>query len=130
MKIIIVGLFIGIGFLFNAQVKKRDQGQYKGILSAYNINTSQDLIEVDSSIIYIKIEKSTFVIKIDDIEYHGTYRISKRDKRNYLLKAKTEYSDIEEEFILFGKDKKLKRKGIFPQPDAVLHKLKKKEFLW
>jgi len=130
MKLIILTFFITISICTGAQVKKRDQGVYKGLISSYEINTGQKLIEVDSSEIFIRLEKSSFTLKIDDVEYQGTYEVEKREKRNYVLKAKTDYSDIKEEIILFGKDKIIKRKGIFPQPDARLRKLKKKEALW
>jgi len=130
MKLIILTFFITISICTGAQVKKRDQGVYKGLISSYEINTGQKLIEVDSSEIFIRLEKSSFTLKIDDVEYQGTYEVEKREKRNYVLKAKTDYSDIKEEIILFGKDKIIKRKGIFPQPDAPLRKLKKKEALW
>jgi len=130
MKLIILTFFIAISICTVAQVKKRDQGVYKGLISSYEINTGQKLIEVDSSEIFIRLEKSSFTLKIDDVEYQGTYEVEKREKRNYVLKAKTGYSDIKEEIILFGRDKIMKRKGIFPQPDASLRKLKKKEVLW
>ncbi len=130
MKLIIITFFIAFGVCASAQVKKRDQGVYKGIISSYEINTGQKLIEVDSSEIFIKLEKSNFAIKIDTVEYKGSYEVEKREKRNYVLKVKTDYSDITEEIILFGKDKFMKRKGIFPQPDAHLIKLKKKAALW
>ncbi|MDA9161471.1 hypothetical protein N9O13_03670 [Crocinitomicaceae bacterium] len=130
MKLILLTFFISFSICSNAQIKKRDQGVYKGLISSYEINTGQNLIEVDSSEIFIKIENSSFTIKIDNVQYEGTYEVEKREKRNYVLKAKTDYSDIKEEIILFGRDKIMKRKGIFPQPDSILKKLKKKEVLW
>jgi len=130
MKVFVVICFFSSVLLCNAQVKKRDQGTYKGLIPGYKINTSQELITVDSCTIEIKIDKNTCRIKLDDIEYLGTYKITKKDKRTYVLKAETNYSDIEEQLILFGKSKKMKRKGIFPQPNSELKKLKKKEVLW
>lgn len=130
MKLFILTFFIATGICTVAQVKKRDQGVYKGLIASYKINTGQELIEVDSSEVLIKLQKSSFSIKIDNIEYEGTYEVDKKEKRNYILKVKTDYSDIKEEIILFGKDKIMKRKGIFPQPDARLRKLSKKEALW
>ena len=130
MKLILLTFFISFSICSNAQIKKRDQGVYKGLISSYEINTGQNLIEDDSSEIFIKIENSSFTIKIDNVQYEGTYEVEKREKRNYVLKAKTDYSDIKEEIILFGRDKIMKRKGIFPQPDSILKKLKKKEVLW
>ena len=130
MKTWVLICFFSSALLCNAQVKKRDQGVYRGLIPGYKINTSQELIAVESCTIQIKIEKNTCHIKLDDLEYEGTYKLIKNDKRTYVLKAKTDYSDVDEQFILFGKDKKLKRKGIFPQPNSELKKLKKKEVLW
>ncbi len=130
MKIWLVICFFGSALLCHAQVKKRDQGTYKGLIPAYKINTSQELIAADSCTIEIKIEKNSCYIKLDNLEYEGDLIIIKKDKRTYILKAKTDYSDIDEQLILFGKEKKLKRKGIFPQPNIELEKLKKKEVLW
>ena len=68
--------------------------------------------------------------RIDNKEYEGTYKVDKKTKRIYVIYAETEYSDIKEEIILFGKDKIMTRKGLFPQPDTSLKKLTKKEVLW
>ena len=64
MKLIILTFFIAISICTVAQVKKRDQGVYKGLIASYEINTGQELIEVDSSEVLIKLEKSSFSIKI------------------------------------------------------------------
>ena len=130
MKIWVLIYFFSSALLCNAQIKKKDQGTYKGFIPGYKINTSQELIAVDSCTIQIKIEKNTCHIKLDNIEYEGTYKLIRKDQRTYVLKVKTDYSDIEEQLILFGKEKKLKRKGIFPQPNSELKKLKKREVLW
>lgn len=130
MKILFLSFFLGISSSYMAQVKKRDQGVYKGLIPAYAINTGQDLIQVDSCVIQIKLEKMRLMIRIDNKEYEGTYKVDKKTKRIYVIYAETEYSDIKEEIILFGKDKIMTRKGLFPQPDTSLKKLTKKEVLW
>ncbi len=130
MKVVILICFFCSSILCNAQVKKRDQGTFKGLIPAYKINTGQELIGVDECTIEIKIKKNTCSIKLDDLKYEGIVNIIKKDKRTYVIRVKTEHSDIEDQFILFGKQKKLKRKGIFPQPNSDLIKLKKKEVLW
>ena len=130
MKILFLSFFLGISSSYMAQVKKRDQGVYKGLIPAYAINTGQDLIQVDSCVIQIKLEKMRLMIRIDNKEYEGTYKVDKKTKRIYVIYAETEYSDIKEEIILFGKDKIMTRKGLFPKPDTSLKKLTKKEVLW
>ena len=53
-----------------------------------------------------------------------------KNKKNICLTCRDPLFDIKEEIILVGKDKTMSRKGLFPQPDAKLKKLKKKEVLW
>ncbi len=130
MKIVILSLFLFITYSSLCQVKKRDQGVYKGLIPGYALNTGQDLIQVDSCTLQIRLEKNQIMIKIDDKLYEGTYQVHQKIKRTYVLHAETPYSDIKEEIILVGKDKSMSRKGLFPQPDAKLKKLKKKEVLW
>ena len=88
MKFIFLTCFIGVCMLCTAQVKKKDQGFYKGVIPGYSINTGQELIKVDSCELYIKIEKTRITIRIDDKEYQGLYKVDKREKRNILLKPK------------------------------------------
>ena len=130
MKFVVLTLFIYSASLLFSQVKKRELGYYQGTIASYTINTGQELLKVDSSAIVIWLEKDRISFKIDNKKYKGTYTVKKRNKRNYLLKAKLNYSDIEEELRIVGKNKTIWRKGLFPQPDSFLHKLKKKAVVW
>lgn len=130
MKMVILSFFLFVAYSTLSQVKKRDQGVYKGVIPGYAINTGQDLIQVDSCTLKIRLKKNQIMIKIDDKVYEGIYEVYQKIKRTYVLYAETDYSDIKEEIILVGKNKSMSRKGLFPQPDAKLKKLKKKEVLW
>jgi len=130
MKFFVLTLFICTASLLFSQVKKRELGYYQGTISSYTINTGQELLKVDSSVIVIWLKKDGISFKIDNKKYEGTYSVKKRNKRNYLLKAKLNFSDIEEELRIDGKNKTIWRKGLFPQPNSILHKLKKKEVVW
>ena len=127
---VILSFFLFVAYSTLSQVKKRDQGVYKGVIPGYAINTGQDLIQVDSCTLKIRLKKNQIMIKIDDKVYEGIYEVYQKIKRTYVLYAETDYSDIKEEIILVGKNKSMSRKGLFPQPDAKLKKLKKKEVLW
>ena len=129
MKMVILSFFLFVAYSTLSQVKKRDQGVYKGVIPGYAINTGQDLIQVDSCTLKIRLKKNQIMIKIDDKVYEGIYEVYQKIKRTYVLHAETDYSDIKEEIILVGKNKSMSRKGLFPQPDAKLKKLKKKEVL-
>ena len=130
MKLFLLTLFVGSASLFYSQVKKRELGYYQGIISSYTINSGQELLTVDSSLIFVWMEKDSVSFKIDGKEYVGTYSVKQRIKRNYVIKAKLGFSDIEEELRIDGKNKSMWRKGLFPQPNSYLRKLKKKEVLW
>ena len=130
MKLFLLTLFIGASSLYYSQVKKRELGYYQGIISSYTLNTGQELISVDSSVILVWLEKDRISFKLDNKEYRGTYSVKERNKRNYILMAKLSFSDIEEELRINGKNKIMWRKGLFPQPDSNLKKLKKKEVVW
>ena len=82
MKMVILSLFVFITYLSLSQVKKRDQGVYKGIIPGYAINTGQDLIQVDSSTLQIRLEKNQIIIKIDDKVYEGTYQVHQKIKEH------------------------------------------------
>jgi hypothetical protein len=130
MKFFVLTIFICSASLLFSQVKKRELGYYQGTISSYTINTGQELLTVDSSEIIIWLENDRISFKIDNKKYKGTYTVKKRNKRDYTLKVKLGFSDIEEELRITGKNKSIWRKGLFPQPDSVLHKLKKKAVVW
>ena len=97
---------------------------------------AQGLAQAGTEVVIVGRNPDKAAERISQIEeaggraYFQSCEVNKKEKRNYILKVKTDYSDIKEEIILFGKDKIMKRKGIFPQPDARLRKLSKKEALW
>jgi hypothetical protein len=62
------------------------------------------------------------LLKIGSKEYQAAYGIKKTERRNYLITVGIPYSDLQESFSLNGKDKKMLRKGLFPQPDCTLKK--------
>ena len=83
MKMVILSLFMFITCSSLSQVKKRDQGVYKGLIPGYAINTGQDLIQVDSSTLQIRLEKNQIMIKIEDKVYEGTYQVHQKIKRKF-----------------------------------------------
>ena len=82
MKFFVLTLFICTASLLFSQVKKRELGYYQGTISSYTINTGQELLKVDSSVIVIWLKKDGISFKIDNKKYEGTYSVKKRNKRN------------------------------------------------
>jgi hypothetical protein len=55
----------------------------------------------------------------------GTYSVIKTEKKKYEIQGKMEGSGILEILYFDAKEKKITRKGLFPQPNAILLPLKK-----
>ncbi len=130
MKSLLIFIALSVSVQLQAQIKKRDLGYFIGYIPSYTVNTGQDLLAVDSCELKIWLDKESITLKIDDSEYTGRYTVKEKRKRTYLIHAKLEYSDIEETIRIDGKKKSMWRKGLFPQPDTALRKLKKKEVEW
>lgn len=129
MKTPLIFLLLFLSVSISAQIKKKDLGTYTGIIEAYRLNNGVKLIMVKQSDVRVSIDKTILTLQIGQQEYKSEYEVSKESKRVYRITSNLEYSDIQESFVLYGKEKKLLRKGIFPQPDSKLVKQSKQEVL-
>ncbi|MEJ6505132.1 MAG: hypothetical protein QNK70_05605 [Crocinitomicaceae bacterium] len=129
MKIALILFFSLLGVSISAQIKKKDLGLYAGVIEEYRINNGVKLLTVQESTVRVSIDKSMLILQIGQQEYKATYKARKESKRVYKITADLKYSDIQESFYLYGKEKRLLRKGIFPQPDSELVKQSKQEVL-
>ena len=129
MKIPLILFFLLLGVSISAQIKKKDLGLYAGVIEEYSINNGVKLLTVQESTVRVSIDKSMLILQIGQQEYKAAYKASKESKRVYKITADLKYSDIQESFYLYGKEKRLLRKGIFPQPDSELVKQSKQEVL-
>jgi hypothetical protein len=122
MKLVLISFLIFCSFGLSAQIKKRDLGHYVGTIESYKINSGQELLTVEACTISVTLNKESLLLKIGSKEYQASYGIKKTERRNYLITVGIPYSDLQESFSLNGKDKKMLRKGLFPQPDCTLKK--------
>ena len=129
MKTPLIFLLLFLSVSISAQIKKKDLGTYTGIIEAYKLNNGVKLIMVKQSDVRVSIDKTILTLQIGQQEYKSEYEVSKESKRVYRITSNLEYSDIQESFVLYGKEKKLLRKGNFPQPDSKLVKQSKQEVL-
>jgi hypothetical protein len=122
MKYVLISFLVFFTLELSAQIKKRDLGIYQGTLAAYQINNGKQLLDVEACTIQVTLSKEDLRLDIGTKSYKGLYLVKKTKRRDYRISFTTPNSQIEETFILRGKEKKMNRKGIFPQPDCTLIK--------
>ena len=109
------------------KIKRKWQGTYDGNIPAYQLNTGNELLEVESNTIKVIIEKEKFIISLGVFEYVGEYISTKQQRKMLYIVGKIEGRTVNEYFFIDRKKKQLTRSGIIPQPDLTLDKLRKKQ---
>lgn len=125
MKSILTLFLITFSYSLFAQsvaLKKRFLNTYVGKIPSYEMNLNNQLIPVNSSNIEVILTKDSIYVNVGESKWNGTYIVSKIEKKRYELIGKMVGTGIPERLILDTKQKKLTRKGLFPQPDAILEK--------
>jgi hypothetical protein len=106
------------------EIKKKYLGTYSGEIPSYALEAGKEVFQVESASIEIQLQASgTLSEKIASHEVKGTYRITKEDKNAVYIDVKLEAKFIPESYVLYKKEKRLERKGIYPQPDVFLKKI-------
>ncbi len=106
------------------EVKKKYLGIYTGEIPSYALELGEEVFQVQSTSIEIQLKPEGILVeKIAAKEITGTYQFIKEDKTAIYFEAKLKEQFIPESYILYKKDKRLERKGIYPQPDVFLKKI-------
>ena len=106
------------------EIKKKYLGVYKGEIPSYALELGEEVFQVQSSVIEIQLQPAgIFLEKIASQVKKGTYQLIKEDKEGMYFEIRLEEQFIPESYVLYKKDKRLERKGIYPQPDVFLKKI-------
>lgn len=106
------------------EIKKKYLGAYSGEIPSYALELGDEVYQVQSAPIEIHLNLDGALIeKIGAKELKGTYQFIKEDKNGIYLEVKLDGQFIPESYVLYKKDKRLERKGIYPQPDVFLRKI-------
>lgn len=106
------------------EIKKKYLGVYSGEIPSYALELGEEVYQVQSAPIEIRLSsEGVLVEKISSKELKGTYQLIKEDKNGIYFEAKLDGQFIPENYVLYKKDKRLERKGIYPQPDVFLKKI-------
>lgn len=104
------------------KLKKKYLKTYVGKIPAYEMNLNNQLVPVNSSNIELILTKDSIYINVGGSKWDGTYTVRKIEKKKFELTGKMFGTGIPERLFLDTKLKNITRKGLFPQPDAILQK--------
>jgi hypothetical protein len=106
-----------------SKVKKKYYGLYQGTIPAYQIDTGNDLLPIDSTSIEIQIEKGYIALSVGKQTVTGAYKISYSTDEYIVIEAKMIDQIATEKIHIYTNQKKITRIGIYPQPDVILEKI-------
>lgn len=128
MRTILFFLVIGFPLLLSAQkeidLKKKFKGSYEGTISTFKLDTGEDLVDVESVPIRIVIEDDSVLFTIGKHQLSGTYKVMFEANKYFLLDCKIPARLAGERVVVYKKGKKISRDGLYPQPSAMLYKVK------
>jgi len=123
---IFIGLFIENTVAQTVRVKRKYCKTYQGDIPTYSAILGQEIVKVTPVQIDINVKKDSLYVTIGNMQISGVYTAQKSTNPDEIvLSIPRENSGIEERIILNTAKKTLLRKGVFPQPDALLLRVKK-----
>lgn len=118
--LIFISSFTGL----SQEIKKKYLGVYTGEIPSYALELGEEVFQVQTAAIEVQLSAEGVIVeKIASKEIKGTYQFIKEDKNAIYFEAKLDGQFIPESYMLYKKDKRLERKGIYPQPDVFLKKI-------
>ena len=125
----IILVFICLAPLFSMaqkpiELKKKFLGTYAGEISSFKLDTGEDLVDVDKTVIKINIEQDSIQFNIGRNELASSYTVLFEAAKYYVLDCKVNGRLAGERIVVYKKGKKISRDGLFPQPNALLYLVK------
>lgn len=108
------------------ELKKKYFGIYFGEIPGYEYNTGSNLVDVTPTSILVELDADRVVIEIGKSKKSGIYTVLFKGDDYYVLDAVFEGEPSGERLVIH-ENKTLTREGTFPQPNAQLGKLSKRE---
>ena len=100
-------------------IKRKYRGVYLGAIPPYEIKMGQDTLVVSASRIEIYLDRDSLYLEIGKYRYASTYQQEKVEDE-IILTLDRKNSGVPEQLILDPRNKSMTRKGLYPQPDALL----------
>jgi hypothetical protein len=123
---VFISLFVDNAVAQTVRVKRKYCKTYQGEIPTYSAMLGQELVKVSSAQIDINVKKDSLYVTFGNMQISGVYTAQKSTNPDeIILILPRENSGIEERISLNTAKKTLMRKGVFPQPDVVLFRMKK-----
>ena len=113
-------------FLFNSaaiaqELKKKLRVSYSGVVPSYFMEVGEQLVEVDQAQLLITfISGNKIQEQLGSSNLEGTYRITSESKSTITIQVNYPNQLVYEELEINKKEKKMIRRGFYPQPNATL----------
>ena len=130
MKSLVLLLFLGLSTsqleAQTVRIKRKFCKTYQGEIPAYRVQLGEEIVEIPSCKLELTLTKDSIIMQLGKLSMRNTYQLEKTDNpKEILILVARDNSDIPERMILQTKEKVIIRKGIFPQPEVKLIKVKK-----
>ena len=114
-------LLFSISFTqLNAQsLKRKFRGTYTGQIPAYEVKMGTSTYGVNAIALIALVDRDSVFLEIGSYRYAAPYNLE-QSKETLTLTSIRENSGIVEQLLLDPKTKTIVRKGLYPQPDAIL----------
>ena len=123
---VFISLFVNSAATQTVRVKRKYCKTYQGEIPKYSAMLGQEIVEISPMQIDINLKKDSLYITIGSSRISGLDTAQKSaNPDEIVLIIPRENSGIEERIILNTANKMVLRKGIFPQPDVRLMRVKK-----
>ena len=128
MRCLFLLVFFSISFLGVAQkpidLKKRYFGNYEGPVNSFKLDTGEDLVDVEKTSMRISIDEKNVVFDVCRYHLEGTYKVLFEAQKYFVLDCTIPGRVAGERIVIYKRGKQISRDGLFPQPSAMLEKVK------
>lgn len=100
-------------------IKRKYRGVYEGKIPTYEVRMGQEVYTVKPTTLRIFLDRDSIFLEIGTYKYASGYLIENKQPQIILTSARNA-SGISEQFTIDPKTKTMVRKGLYPQPDAIL----------
>lgn len=125
MKTILLGLILFSGMtLSQAQtLKKKFCGEFIGEIPSYTMDFDGKSVPVKATSLRLILDsEGNCEFIINGKASTGIYHVIQEDNVSFTINASFDKDQAGEEWVIYKKDKRLVRKGVYPQPNAYLTK--------
>jgi hypothetical protein len=121
-------LILGSSFFSSSQkpveLKKRYYGSYEGQVNTFKLDTGDDLVDVEKTNMRIFFDDKVVIFDVGRYHLEGTYTVLFEAQKYYVLDCTIPGRLAGERIVIYKRGKQISRDGLFPQPSAMLDKIR------